>query len=85
MTTELVLDPAARRYAATGEGATRDLPDIVQRVEVSLVPAPEPEAAARIRFFADGTATGGTIRLWHGARSATITVDWLTGRVRRDG
>lgn len=36
----------------------------------------------RIRFFPDGGATGGSIALSSGARSRSIDVDWLTGRVR---
>jgi general secretion pathway protein H len=38
-------------------------------------------AAGSIRFFADGSSTGGGIGLRAGARNALILVDWLTGRV----
>jgi general secretion pathway protein H len=36
-----------------------------------------------IRFFRDGSSTGGTVMLSSGKRSASIVVDWLTGRIRK--
>jgi general secretion pathway protein H len=36
---------------------------------------------AAIRFYPDGSATGGQIDLAAGQRVAHIGVDWLTGRV----
>jgi general secretion pathway protein H len=38
----------------------------------------------RIRFFADGSSTGGRIELQLGERRSGVEVDWLTGRVRVD-
>ena len=34
-----------------------------------------------IRFFADGSSTGGGVRLVQGRRRSIILVDWLTGRL----
>jgi hypothetical protein len=34
-----------------------------------------------IRFFADGSSTGGVVRLVRGERRADVAIDWLTGRV----
>jgi len=39
------------------------------------------ERSGRIRFFPDGSSTGGRIYLWHDKGGATITVDWSTGAV----
>lgn len=39
------------------------------------------EAPPAIRFFADGSSTGGGIHLRQGARQSDIVVDWLTGRL----
>jgi general secretion pathway protein H len=36
-----------------------------------------------IRFFANGSSTGGTIILQSGERSVAIRVDWLTGKIER--
>jgi len=38
-------------------------------------------ATANIRFYPDGSSTGGRIELESGDRNAVVTVDWLTGRV----
>lgn len=35
-----------------------------------------------IRFAADGTTSGGRVRLIDGGRETSIDVDWLTGRVQ---
>lgn len=42
---------------------------------------------AGIRFFPDGSSTGGFVRLSIGGSSTKVEVDWLTGRVsvRREG
>lgn len=37
---------------------------------------------AAIRFFADGSATGGEVRLSAGRQSYAIEIDWLTGLAR---
>ena len=39
------------------------------------------DPVAGIRFFPDGTSTGGRVTLTHGEESLYINVDWLTGRV----
>jgi general secretion pathway protein H len=48
------------------------------------VPIAEQLAAnvVRVRFFADGSASGGKLVLRDGGRRATVTVNWLTGDVR---
>ena len=38
-------------------------------------------ARGQIRFFPDGSSTGGRIRLAMRAQRAQVTVDWLTGQV----
>jgi general secretion pathway protein H len=35
----------------------------------------------RIRFFPDGTSTGGGIDIWAGNDRSQVLVDWLSGRV----
>ena len=39
------------------------------------------ESIGQIRFFPDGSATGGRIGLTLGAQHAEVVVDWLTGLV----
>lgn len=82
-TTELMLDPATRTYRLSTSTGTRELPSVVTRAGFIPAAFQRGERIARILFYADGSASGGTIRLLHGALSASIRVDWLTGRVGR--
>jgi general secretion pathway protein H len=53
-------------------------------LDVSLVTAVSEQldhARGRIRFFPDGTSTGGRVTLSRDDRKFDITVDWLTGLV----
>lgn len=40
--------------------------------------------AGRIRFYPDGTSTGGRVRLSAGERKYDVLVDWISGNVRID-
>ena len=53
-------------------------------LQVSLVTAASEQlddTRGRIRFFPDGTSTGGRVTLSRDDRKFDITVDWLTGLV----
>jgi general secretion pathway protein H len=41
------------------------------------------ESTAGIRFFADGSSTGGRVKLSSAGRDWVIGVEWLTGEVTR--
>jgi general secretion pathway protein H len=83
-TTELILDTAARVYQTSSDPAPRRLPEIVAELGFNSTAVLPSGTNASIRFFADGSATGGTVLFKNGERLAAIKVDWLTGRVRRD-
>ena len=40
------------------------------------------QTTGSIRFFPDGSSTGGTITLTHRGREQRVEIDWLTGHVR---
>jgi general secretion pathway protein H len=78
----LIIDVGNRRLWIEGYQVRRLLParlaidvevPISEQLEASLV---------RIRFFADGSASGGKLVLRDGLRRAIVTVNWLTGDVR---
>jgi general secretion pathway protein H len=74
------LDLAHGLYRA-GAGAVQP---VDAHIGLTLVTASQERidaAAGDIRFFADGSSTGGGIGLRAGTRRALILVDWLTGRV----
>lgn len=82
-TTEFLLDPVAHSYRTSIDPSVHVLTDAVTEVGFTTFATTPGEPMARIRFFADGSATGGTIRLARGSVSTSIVVDWLTGRVSR--
>lgn len=74
------LDLRARSYASPG----RDPKILPNGVAVNVTSAAEdaPVAGvARIRFFPDGSSTGGHVVLSRKGRSARVDIDWLTGAV----
>ncbi|MDH3473803.1 MAG: GspH/FimT family pseudopilin [Rhodospirillales bacterium] len=77
----LTLDLETRRYALDGDRKVRE---IDEDIEVKLLTATSEqldEEVASIRFFPDGTSTGGAVTLSGGGASYAVQVDWLTGRI----
>jgi general secretion pathway protein H len=77
------LDVGARVYRIAG-GRERAL-NAPDGATVTLLTAESErltEAAGAIRFFPDGSSTGGTITVTHRGREQRVEVDWLTGHVR---
>ncbi len=79
------LDVDGRRFAV-GDGAKAlALP---KEIELSLVVGDSEvvdDSIGGIRFFPDGSSTGGRVRLAIADRVYRVSVDWLTGRVRVRG
>ena len=79
--TAVLIDTEAKVYRL-GQGARGH--QLSARLQVSLVTAASEQlddARGRIRFFPDGTSTGGRVTLSRDDRKFDITVDWLTGLV----
>ncbi len=79
--TAVLIDTAAKVYRL-GQGATEH--ELSARLNISLVTAASErfdETRGQIRFFPDGTSTGGRVTLSTDDRKFDITVDWLTGLV----
>lgn len=77
----LTIDLEARTY---GDTATDSRAGIAETIDIDVVAARSEYAGPSepaIRFWPDGSATGGTVRLARGGRAFEITVDWLTGSV----
>lgn len=77
-----VVDTAARQYQVAGLDAPEK---IDETIEVKLVTGRDELISASrglIRFFPDGSSTGGRVSLAAGDRQYHVDVDWLTGRVR---
>ncbi len=78
----LTIDVDERIYRVDRRSERRQ---IKNSITISLVTAASEAAdggTGRIRFFPDGTSTGGRVTLTQADRAYDLRVDWLTGRVR---
>ena len=80
----LTLDLEAREYLLPNDPQPRKLPE---GMDLNLVTAQSEALSERkgaIRFYPDGSSTGGRITVASGERKYRVDVDWLTGRVTID-
>ncbi len=79
--TYVTIDVDERLYRLDSFGKPHE---IDADIEVSLITAETEQtddSTGRIRFFPDGTSTGGRVALESGAGTYFVLVDWLSGRV----
>jgi len=79
--TALVLDLENRSMEVGGGARARELP---KRLDLKLYTAQSEIVDGKrgaIRFYPDGSSTGGRVTLASGERRFLVDVDWLTGRV----
>jgi general secretion pathway protein H len=79
--TLLTLDMEAKEFVVPGVADARRLP---QSIDLKLYTAQSEvtsEKRGSIRFYPDGSSTGGRITVSAGERKFLVDVDWLTGRV----
>ncbi len=76
----VAFDPLTLRFGREGHAAR-----LPEGTLLTLETAAEAAVGAdpAIRFFPDGTATGGTVALALAGRQTRIEVRWLTGAIRR--
>ncbi|MBK6982635.1 MAG: prepilin-type N-terminal cleavage/methylation domain-containing protein [Betaproteobacteria bacterium] len=77
----LTLDLENRSMEVSGGRRARTLP---QRLDLKLYTAQSEivdDKHGAIRFYPDGSSTGGRVTLASGERKFLVDVDWLTGRV----
>jgi len=76
------LDVDRHRYRVTGRKKAYTLPDPVRLSLYTAETETVDEGTGRIRFFSDGSATGGRVTLEGGGQKRMVDVSWLTGEVR---
>ena len=79
--TLLTLDMESKEFVVPGVSDARRLP---QDLDFKLYTAQSEvtsETRGSIRFYPDGSSTGGRITVSSGERKYLVDVDWLTGRV----
>ena len=77
----LMLDLETREFEVSGSAGARALP---RDIELKLFTAQSEaltEKKGAIRFYPDGSSTGGRITVASGERKYLVDVDWITGRV----
>jgi general secretion pathway protein H len=77
----LTLDMDAREYVLPGEKEARQLPKNIDLKLYTAQSEVSSEKKGGIRFYPDGSSTGGRITVSAGERKYLVDVDWLTGRV----
>ncbi|MCU7904591.1 MAG: GspH/FimT family pseudopilin [Candidatus Thiodiazotropha sp. (ex Epidulcina cf. delphinae)] len=75
------LDLQQKRYTITPRKRSYDLPGSSELTLVSAGDERRGERQGAIRFFPDGSSSGGRITLQGAGNTHRIDIDWLTGRV----
>jgi len=69
-------------YRREGQAAPREIDSDIELKLLTATTEVDGEDVGRIRFFPDGTSTGGQITLARDDNTYYILVDWLSGRVQ---
>ncbi len=77
----LILDLQGRHYRIGRTGRERRIADGFQLRLVTAAAERTGDRSGRIRFFSDGSSTGGRITLVAGDRATDLRVDWFDGGV----
>ena len=75
------LDTERRAYRIGDNRTWHALPSNVAPVLLTATHERRSDVVGDIRFFSDGSSTGGEVHLLRGKTEDAIRVDWLTGRV----
>jgi len=82
--TWLSIDVETGAYRRNGAARVRTVPPAIRLTLLTARREQIDETQGRIRFFPDGTSTGGAVRLRRDARAYEVAVDWFDGRVSID-
>ena len=77
----LTIDLDSREFTVTGDATIRQLPKDLELKLYTAQTEVTSERRGAIRFYPDGSSTGGRITVATGERKYLVDVDWLTGRV----
>lgn len=77
----LALDLSDNRYSVSGRDTQYQIPKTIDLTVVTAQDELTGDGTAAIRFFADGSSTGGRITLERGSTAWKIDINWLTGQI----
>lgn len=78
----ITIDVEERLYRVDRRSKPRQIKNGISLSLVTAASEVADDGTGGIRFFPDGTSTGGRVTLTQADRVYDLTVDWLTGRVR---
>ncbi len=76
-----LIDVDERSYRIGADGAEKVLPEEMTLALYTARSELAGDSTGGIRFFPDGSATGGRVTVTNGSFKYTVAVDWLTGVV----
>ena len=79
--TTLALDLNDNSYTVSGKDRLYQIPKTIDVTVVTAQTELSGQGAANIRFFADGSSTGGRITLERDPTAWKIDINWLTGQI----
>ena len=77
----LTVDMESHQYMTSGDPQARKLPSNIDLKLYTAQTEVTSDHTGSIRFYPDGSSTGGRITVASGERKYFVDVDWLTGRV----
>jgi len=82
--TALLIDVRTSAYRVDTAGASHRLPQGIHLVLLTTTQERRDDNTGAIRFFPDGSSTGGSVRVIEDGKRYDVLVDWLTGRISLD-
>lgn len=79
--TTVALNLSDNSYTVSGRDKLYQIPEAIDVTVVTAQTELTGDSMASIRFFADGSSTGGRIRLERGHAAWKIDINWLTGQI----
>ncbi len=79
--TTVALNLGDNSYTVTGRDKLYQIPEAIDMTVVTAQTELTGEGTASIRFFADGSSTGGRVTLERGNAAWKIDINWLTGQI----
>lgn len=76
------LDTSKNTYQITGRKKSYQIPESIELSIFTTTTETVSDNAGRIRFFPDGSATGGRVTLIGQNQTLVIDINWLTGEIK---
>ncbi|MCB1762488.1 MAG: GspH/FimT family protein [Gammaproteobacteria bacterium] len=79
-----ILDVEKQQFSIGNDGRSNNLPDALQLRLKTAESEQISDVIGGIRFFPDGSSTGGSITVTGDAGAQRVSIDWITGKVTID-